>query len=179
VASSHFALTGRLAQAVNHWEIAPLVHVTDGAPFTVLSGVDNSLTDTLNDRPNLTSPSKVYTHAKIQSGQSTNAQYVNASAFTMNAIGTFGNSGPYAFRGPKFLQVDSAVSRAFSLHDRLQINFRLEAFNVLNHPNFATPESSGYIGQSTALVSPTFGQITATTNAYGARIFQGAIKLAF
>jgi hypothetical protein len=179
VASSHFALTGRLAQAVNHWEIAPLVHITDGAPFTVLSGVDNSLTDTLNDRPNLTSPSKVYTHAKIESGQSINAQYVNASAFTMNAIGTFGNSGRYAFRGPKFLEVDSAVSRSFALHDRLQMTLRIEAFNVLNHPNFATPESSGYIGQSTALVSPTFGQITATTNAYGARIFQGAMKLTF
>lgn len=179
VASSHFALTGRLAQAVNHWEIAPLVHITDGAPFTVLSGVDNSLTDTLNDRPNLTSPSKVYTHAKIESGQSINAQYVNASAFTMNAIGTFGDSGRYAFRGPMFLQVDSAVSRSFALHDRLQMTLRIEAFNVLNHPNFATPESSGYIGQSTALVSPTFGQITATTNAYGARIFQGAMKLTF
>jgi hypothetical protein len=179
VASSHFAWTGLLGQAVNHWEIAPLVHVTDGAPFTVLSGVDNSLTDIGNDRPDLTDRSKVYTHAKILSGQSTNAQYINASAFTMNATGTFGNSGPYAFRGPKFLQVDSALSRSFALHDRLQMTLRIEAFNVLNHPNFATPESSGYIGQSTALVSPTFGQITATTNAYGARIFQGAMKLTF
>lgn len=179
VASSHFSLTGWKAKAVNHWEISPLVHVMDGAPFTVVTGADNSLTDIGNDRPNLTNPSMVYTHTKILSGQSTNAQYVNASAFTPNAIGTFGDTGANAFRGPKFLQVDSALSRVFPLRDTLALDLRIEAFNVLNHPNFATPESSGYIGQPTSLASPTFGQITATTNGYGARIFQGAVKLTF
>jgi hypothetical protein len=179
VASSHFSLTGWKAQVINNWEIAPLVHVTDGAPFTVVMGVDNSLTDTLNDRPNLTHPALVYTHAKILSGPSTNAQYVNAAAFTPNAIGTFGNERPNTFRGPKSLQVDSALSRSFALHKRLNLTVRLEAFNVLNHPNFAPPESSGYIGQSTSLTSSTFGQITATTNGYGARVFQGAVKLTF
>jgi hypothetical protein len=179
VASSHFSLTGWKAQVANHWQISPLVHISDGAPFTVVTGVDNSLTDTLNDRPNLTNSHLVYTHAKIRSGQSTNAQYVNAAAFTPNAIGTFGDVGARAFRGPKFLQVDSALSRSFALHERFQMNLRLEAFNVLNHPNFATPESSGYIGQTTSLASPTFGQITATTNGYGARVFQGAIKFTF
>jgi hypothetical protein len=59
------------------------------------------------------------------------------------------------------------------------MDLRLEAFNLLNHPDFATPESSGYIGQLTSLASPTFGQVTATTNAYGARIFQGAVKITF
>lgn len=179
VASSHFALHGWLAQAVNRWEIAPLVHVTGGAPFTVVTGVDNSLTDIGNDRPNLTNRSVLYTHAKIRSGDSSNAQYINPAAFTMNAIGTFGNSGAYAYRGPKFLQVDSALSRSFPLYETLALNLRLEAFNVLNHPNFATPGSSGYIGQSTSLVSSTFGQVTATTNNYGARVFQGALKVTF
>ena len=179
VASSHFALHGLLGQTVNHWEIAPLVHATGGAPFTVISGVDNSLTAIGNDRPDLTNPKAVYTHAKIQSGVSSNAQYINSAAFTQNATGTFGNSGPFAYRGPKFLQTDCALNRSFPLHDSFALILRFEAFNLLNHPNFSTPESGGYIGQSTALVSPTFGQVTATTNNYGARIFQGAIKLTF
>ena len=179
VASSHFALHGWLDQVINRWEIAPLVHFTSGAPFTVVTGVDNSLTDIGNDRPNLTNRAVLYTHAKIRSGDSSNAQYINPAAFTANAIGTFGNSGAFAYRGPKFLQVDSALSRYFPLHETLSLNLRLEAFNVLNHPNFATPGSSGYIGQSTSLVSPTFGQVTATTNNYGARVFQGAVKITF
>ncbi len=45
VAESHFnSMHGLAGELVNHWEIAPLVHVTDGAPFTVTSGIDNSLT---------------------------------------------------------------------------------------------------------------------------------------
>lgn len=179
VASSHFAVHGWLSQVVNRWEIAPLVHVTSGAPFTVVTGVDNSLTDIGNDRPNLTNRTVLYTHQKIRSGDSSNAQYINPAAFTPNAVGSFGNSGAYAYRGPKFLQVDSALSRIFPLHESLALSLRMEAFNLLNHPNFATPGSSGYIGQSTSLVSPTFGQITATTNNYGARVFQGAVKLTF
>lgn len=179
VASTHFHWTGLPGQIVNHWEIAPLVHATDGAPFTVVSGVDNSLTDIGNDRPNLTNPGAVYTHAKIRSGVSSNAQYINASAFTQNPTGTFGDTRPYSFRGPKFLQTDCALSRSFPWRESFALAVRVEAFNLLNHPNFATPESSGYIGQSTSLVSPTFGQIIATTNNYGARIFQGAVKLTF
>ncbi len=179
VASSHLALNGWLAQMINHWEISPLVHITDGAPFTVVTGVDNSLTDIGNDRPNLVNKPVLYTHNKILSGDSSNAQYLNSAAFAPNPLGTFGNSGAFAYRGPKFLQVDSALSRIFPLHDSLALNLRLEAFNLLNHPNFAAPGSSGYLAGSTSLVSPTFGQVTATVNNYGARIFQGAVKLTF
>jgi hypothetical protein len=71
------------------------------------------------------------------------------------------------------------LSRTFPLHERLALNLRMEAFNVLNHPNFAAPGSSGFAGSSTSLVSSTFGQVTSTVNGYGARIFQGAIKLTF
>ncbi len=180
VASSHFNLSNRLAsEVVNHWEIAPLVHFQDGNPFTVLTGQDNSLTDTGNDRPNLTSPDLAYTHKKIQSGPATNASYLSSDAFTPNELGTFGTLGRNSFRGPKFLQVDSALSRAFSLHEGLQLHLRIEAFNLLNHPDFATPSNSGYIGGSTSLASSIFGDITSTVNNYGARIFQGALKITF
>jgi hypothetical protein len=179
VATSHFNLNSWMGALVNRWEIAPLVHATDGAPFTVLSGVDNSLTDIGNDRPNLTNPQMVYTHAKLRSGDSSNAQYISPAAFTQNPTGTFGNVGRDQFRGPKFLQTDCALSRAFPLREALALNLRFEAFNLLNHPNFATPESDGYIGETTSLISPTFGEVTSTPYNYGARIFQGAVKLTF
>jgi hypothetical protein len=189
VASSHFnSLNGLLAAAVNHWEISPLVHVTDGNPFTVTSGVDNSLIDVNNDRPNLTNPKVLYTHAKIVkplAGQ-LYPQYINGAgingtpvAFTQNATGTFGSSGRFAYRGPKFLQVDSALTRTFPLHETLALNLRIEAFNVLNHPDFAAPGSTGYLASTTALTSSTFGQVTAISSAYNARLFQGALKITF
>jgi hypothetical protein len=178
VASSHFSLTGWKGMAVNHWEISPLVHATDGAPFTVMSGQDNSLIAEGADRPDRTG-SPVYTGTKIKSGASTNAQYINLAAFQQNAQGAFGNSGQYAYRGPKFLQADCALSRAFPVHETYTLNLRFEGFNVLNHPDFTAPGSGGYLGSNTALTSSTFGRITSTVNNYGARVFQGAIKLSF
>jgi hypothetical protein len=180
VASSHFnSLHGLLAATVNHWEISPLMHITDGAPFTVMSGQDNSLIAEGGDRPDRTG-SPVYTHNKIKSGASTNAQYINTAAFKQNAQGTFGNSGQYAYRGPKFLQIDSALTRSFALHKALKLDLRIESFNVLNHPDFAAPGSSaGYLAAAPALTSSTFGRITSTANGSNARLFQGAVKLTF
>jgi hypothetical protein len=181
VVSSNFSLTGWKALAINNWQLAPLVHIQDGAPFTVTSGVDNSLTDTGNDRPNVVNPNGIYTHKQItQSSTGGNRSWVNATAFAQNPNGTFGNSGRFAYRGPGYFQLDSAVSRSFPLHERLALILRLEAFNALNHPAFAAPGSTaGYLGSSSSLVSSTFGQITSTLNSYGARVFQGAVKLTF
>jgi len=184
VASSHFnSLHGIASGVVNHWEISPLVHITDGNPFTVTSGIDNSLIDVNNDRPNVVNASAIYSHAKIKSGASSNAQYLNLAttgAFAQNPTGTFGDSGRFAYRGPKFFQADAALTRSFPLHDTFGVNLRFEAFNLLNHPDFAAPgSSSGYLASSTALNSKTYGQITSTTQGYGARVFQGAVKFTF
>jgi hypothetical protein len=67
-------------------------------------------------------------------------------------------------------QFDAQVSRVFPVRDRLKVDLRLEAFNVLNHPSFSNPSSSGPTGGS-------FGEISNTT--IGARIFQGGVKLSF
>jgi hypothetical protein len=186
VATSHFALTGWKEALINHWELAPLVHATDGTPFTVTSGVDNSLTDVGNDRPNLTNPAVLYTNKPIRSlgrpAVAANEQYINKAAFTVNPLGTFGTSGRNAFRGPKLLQADAALSRTFPLHERLALDLRFEAFNVLNHPNFAPPNStSGYAGTSASIASSTFGQVSSTVNGVAgqARVFQAAAKITF
>jgi hypothetical protein len=185
VAKSHFSLTGWKGQAINHWEISPLVHATDGNPFTVTLGVDNSLTAVNNDRPNLTGTAPVYTHNKIlQPVGGVYTSCINKSAFVSAPVGAFGSSGRFAYRGPKFLETDCTLSRSIPLHNAFVMNLRLEAFNVLNHPNFAAPGaptgSSGYLGTSSAMSSGTFGTIGATMlSGGGARIFQGAVKITF
>ena len=55
------------AAIVNGWQLAPIVHITSGAPFTVTSGVDNSFTSGGIDRPNLVPGAQVYTHNAIRS----------------------------------------------------------------------------------------------------------------
>jgi hypothetical protein len=184
VAKTHFGFNGWKKHLVNYWEISPLVHATDGNPFTVTLGVDNSLTAVGNDRPNLTG-SAVYTHNKItQPVGGVYTSYVNKSAFVSAASGAFGSSGRFQYRGPKFLQTDCALNRSFPLYRDSALNLRLEAFNLLNHPNFAAPGasagSSGYLGTASAMSSGTFGTVGATMLSGGqARIFQGAVKITF
>jgi hypothetical protein len=116
------------------------------------------------------------------SGES-NREYLNPAAFaqvtapcgsTTNGcaeVGTFGDVSRNAFRTPPYFQFDGQVSRLFPLHERLNLDLRLEAFNVLNHPDFGSPTAG--------LSSSTFGQISSTAGGNAARVFQGGVKLIF
>jgi hypothetical protein len=87
-------------------------------------------------------------------------------------LGTYGNVSKNAFRTPPFFQLDSQVSRIFPIHESLALDLRLEAFNVLNHPNFG-------LTTPVVLTSSTFGQISSTATGNAARVFQGSVKISF
>jgi hypothetical protein len=175
VAKSNFSFSNRIEKAtLNNWELAPLIHIQSGAPFSVTAGVDNSLTDVGNDRPNLVPGVPIYQKVKFrqQSGVA-NRKYLNPAAFEQiptSAFGTYGDISKNSFRAPSALQFDAQVSRIFPIHESLAMTLRLEAYNVLNHPNFGTPDAK--------LSDGTFGQIS-STNLTSARVFQGAVKLTF
>lgn len=171
VARSNFStLHGWSGRLANNWEVAPLVRVLSGAPLNVTTGsTDVSLTGQGLDRPNLVANADPYTGQKIvPSGKSGNHAYLNASAFSNAATGSFGTLGRNAFRGPHYYDVDMAVNRSFPLHERLSFNLRIEAFNMFNHPfftTFTTTTSSSGFGWATAAADP--------------RVFQAAGKFTF
>jgi hypothetical protein len=185
VARSNFHDLNRAERLlINNWEIAPLVHIATGAAVNVIAGVDNSLTDEAYDRPNLVPGASPYDKVTFRKGSGeANREYLNPAAFaqvtvpcgsTTNGcaeVGTFGNIGRNAFRTPPFFQFDSQVSRIFPIHESLNLDLRLEAFNVLNHPDFGSPTAT--------LSSSTFGQISSTASGNAARVFQGSAKIVF
>jgi hypothetical protein len=69
----------------------------------------------------------------------TSKQYLNPAAFAAPAPGTFGNSRRNDYTGPGLTQLDLMLSKTFSVADRLSFDFHADAYNVLNHPNFANP----------------------------------------
>jgi outer membrane receptor protein involved in Fe transport len=83
-------------------------------------------------------------------GHHTPDQFLNLSAFAVpcaldsggNCIaGTqhFGNLGRNAFNGPAFTQLDMSLAKTTKVTERVALQLRLDAFNVLNHPNFSNP----------------------------------------
>ena len=105
------------------------------------------------------------------------------SPLTCAGYGTYGNISRNSFRGPTNYQFDAQISRLFPIHESLSATLRLEAFNVLNHPNFNIPTGGtsgtpgGPTGGMAVLTSNTFGQVNSTSNQ--ARIFQGSVKITF
>jgi hypothetical protein len=174
IAKSEFAFTNRWEKAVlDNWEFAPLVSIRSGGPFSVTQGADEAYTNNGSDRANQIPGVPVYlkTAFRQSTGQASRG-YLNPAAFALNtAIGTFGNTGRNAFRGRTSYQVDAQISRLFPIHERLTMNLRLEAFNMLNHPNFSNPSAS-----NPAASNSTFGQISGSSDA---RVFQGAVKFSF
>jgi hypothetical protein len=79
--------------------------------------------------------------------------------------------------GPKFAQVDASIVKSSQIYKEQSLEFRVQMYNIFNHPNFAQPSGAFAPG------SLTFGEITSTlgnTVAFGsARQLELALKYKF
>jgi len=86
--------------------------------------------------------------------------YVNPAAFTVPRAGTFGNSARNSLAGPSLAQLDITLSKKFAITERLNLEFRGEAYNIFNHANFANPgnvrlgQGIGSGPSSTGIIQP-------------------------
>ncbi len=157
----------RFAKAVlGGWEHTTIANYTGGYPFSILSGRDNALTGTPNQRANLVPNQQVYLGKRSTAASA--AQFFNPLAFQQPAAGTQGNTGRNAYRGPAYETIDMGLLKNFSLSEGVKGIFRFEAFNVLNHTNLNPPTNTLNAGNFAAI-----------TSAYDPRILQFALRLAF
>jgi hypothetical protein len=77
---------------------------------------------------------------------------VGSSILIPNGLGTFGTMGRNIFRDTGFHNVDLSISKTLKFGERARAQFRIETFNIFNHPNFANPNgaTSGYGQGATA-----------------------------
>jgi hypothetical protein len=66
-------------------------------------------------------------------------QYLNPAAFSTPSAGTFGNQRRNDISGPNLAQLDITLSKEIAFTERIKFKFAADAFNVLNHANFANP----------------------------------------
>jgi len=89
------------------------------------------------------------------SDQARIGMWFNTSCFTLQAAGTYGNAGRNSLVGPGRTNWDTSIFKTFPVHDQAFFEFRFEAFNVLNHPQFGYPNASvgnAQVGQITSVV---------------------------
>ncbi len=153
--------------ALGGWNVSGILVLRDGFPFSVVSGVDNGLNGLGGDRADQIGDHRLPDDRSR--GEKIHAWF-NPRAFTANAIGTNGNTGRNALRGPGFANVDLCLTKSFPLPgwEAQRIDFRAEFFNLMNRPNLGGPAS--------AVNSPIFGRITAANDP---RILQFALKYSF
>ena len=96
-------------------------------------------------------------------------EWFNTACFSLPPSGTFGDAGRNILTAPGLVTLDAAIARVFTITERMHLQFRGEAFNAANHPNFQQPNATQN--------SPSFGKITATS--VDNREIQLAMKLIF
>ena len=93
-----------------------------------------------------------------------------------------GNAPRNFVRGLGAWQMDIAMRREFPIRERLKLQFRAEAFNVFNHPNFGTINSTfgqETFGQATATLANSLGILSPLYQQGGPRSMQFALRLIF
>ncbi len=141
------------SQILGGWELSGIATADTGLPVNItVSRPRSALPDGNNSgqRPNLVPGVPIY-----PANQSID-NWFNPAAFAVPAAGTYGNLGRNIGRGPGWYEIDTALQKVFSLTESLRLQFRAEAFNVLNHPIYANPPGN--------ISSGSFGVITNVRN---------------
>ena len=148
------------------WKISGIYRLSSGDPLNILAGSassDSALNGVQNQRGNqlLANPYGDQSARPLST-------YINPLAFAVPAAATMGNIGHNSLVGPRTWSFDVGLSRIFRIREMQQLEFRVEAFNVLNS---FRPKDPG-----TSVNTSTFGQIR---SAYDPRIMQFALKYVF
>ena len=135
----------------------------------VNTGGDYNLDGIANDRPNSTVTNFDPSHDQWANG------WGNAGTlFSTPCLGCVGNLGRNTFVGPSFVSWETSVFKNFKITERVNLQFRAEAFNVLNHTNFQLPGAGGATNMRRN--SASFGEAGGTFNP---RNLQFGLKLRF
>ena len=177
------------------WQSNLIVTLRAGVPFNITSGYTGNdglgrsrsgFTQGTNsaDRPSLAPGAKIRTSGTTDGCQGvapgtklgTPSLWFDPCVFILPPAGTFGNLAKNAVIGPGLADFDFAMKKQFNITERTNLQFRAEAFNLFNHPNFGNmivPIFSGSAGARNGSA----GRITDTSTT--SRQIQFALRLAF
>jgi hypothetical protein len=166
---------GLAALLLRNWSANGIFFARSALPTDIVDGLNLGL------RPNYVTGQPLYLYGSQYPG----GKVYNKAAFTHAALLKEGDFGRNVLRGFGAWQIDFAMHRKFQFSERTSLEFRAEAFNILNHPNFANPSDPGNPTSlswysPTSLLSPSWGASkTMLANGLGPNLIPGELNPLF
>ena len=162
------------------WQISGILTLMSGAPQAAGLSLSSGNANNWSGSPTDAAKPLLVGNPVMPKEQRTFSNNVNAAAFALPASGTLGNEGKYTFRGPGRNNWDVSTFKNFGISEKVRAQFRAEAYNLLNHTQFSSLDTTIKFGNQATnygvLQPTTFGQFTA---AGLARRMQLALRVNF
>jgi hypothetical protein len=174
---------GAARAIIGGWQANTIISYYGGVPLDVYSGVNanyNGLRAAPANgglRPNLVPGQPIYLSGPDKT------LYLNPAAFSLPALGQFGNLSRGLVRQPSLTNVDFSMNKNFALTERARLQLRAEFFNLLNHASFNGFGNSAFItgrlANGTGVTVAPNGAFGVLNSDRGPRQIQFGIKLNF
>jgi hypothetical protein len=174
-----------MVRGLGGWAIDGLLRARGGFPISVLGNEQyEGITLANAFRPDRVPGQPIWLNDSTAAG----GRRLNPAAFVAAPPGTQGSLGRNSITGFGMSQIDLAIRREFRVKESRAIQLRFEAFNLLNHANFADPVkylSSSLFGQSTSMLNLMLGTgspgsgLAPTLQSGGARSVQVSVRFRF
>lgn len=186
--------SGPLAILTKDWSLSPVIVVRTGVPFNATIPAPSVLGISFS-RPDLVPGQPLYLYGAqcattfqglgvLAAGQSCpGGQGLNPAAFAKPSTPRQGTEPRNDIPGFGLTQIDLAIQRNFHLSDRLSLQLRGEAFNLINHPNFTNPRAGfttvPFTFLSKTLLNNGLGGLNSLFQQGGPRSLQVSLRLSF
>ena len=172
---------------VEGWQFSGILTASSGLPFNVSVGVDQSNQLSGVPRPNYSpnAPAQgtlpTCNNTPVLGGT---ALYFNPNCFSLEPFGTLGTFGrEKRLIGPGLVNLDFAVLKSTKIRENMNLQFRAELFNILNHTNLSYPAARALLLPELPSATATLGRVSTagliTTYAAPSREIQLGVKLIF
>jgi hypothetical protein len=156
------------------WALSTIARFSTGLPVTLFNNTDTSLAGTIPNGINsdgIDTPDYMPGDLAVNTNPRDGRPAFNTALFSLPAMGQMGSASRRFFYGPGMVNFDVAAHKMIPLSESRSLEFRMEAFNVLNHAQFF-----GAAAVNGNITSNSFGRVV---SANAPRVIQAALKLHF
>ena len=169
-----------LDEVLGGYQVATTVQLASGNPFSVVAPVLDG-----SEPGQSHNPAPDFSGQQLYPSHKDRNEWFNPSAFQLPQTLAFGNVPRNVLVGPGSEVVNISAGKKFDLYkETTKLQFRLDALNALNHPNFffgsyvTLPTTSGQ-GPGQVFQQSAFGGASQINSVGGARVLQAGLRLEF